>query len=305
MYSLTYPNKNTIILWNSDWIKFIIEMYIEHYVPKLKDSIVLFNPDPSQTIQCAKKYPDHKTIIINLEHNFPCRDNIPNNCSQEWYNYLITQFPYTNEIWDFNIENYIFFEKHNIKEKFIFMPLRYTTWFEKFHSDKEPRYELEFEGVFDMDIRVRALYDLTSPYNDEGARLKFKLANTDEVITKYSDKLDAKWNLDIPHYDYPETINNTRICESICLNRPVICCDLYNIGSHAYFDNLVVYTQNLNPRYIKELVDMEPPQNVAQKFKEMTYLDANYEEYRRKIKDDFEKIANIKIPDSVLRNPLE
>lgn len=304
MYNLTYPDRNIDILWNSDWIKFVVEMCMEHYSQKLSHTALLINPNPAVTVFYKQKYQDQKVILYNLEHHYPCKGLMPNNINKTWYGYLVEQIPYADEIWDFNIEDYIFYERHGAADKFIFMPLRYTTWFERFHSNKEPRYELELEAVFDTQLRVNIIHALTTAYANE-KRLKLKLANTDDMDAKYSDKLDAKWNLDVPHWDDEETINVTRICESICLNKPVICFDLYNVGSHAYFDDLVVYTRDLSSKHVKELVDMDPPQNVAQRFKDMTYLPNNYEEYRRKIKEDFERIANIKIPDSVLRNPLQ
>lgn len=104
----------------------------------------------------------------------------------------------------------------------------------------------------------------------------------------------------MPRYYEPQTINHTRICESICLNKQVICLDIWTKGSREYFKDLIIYDNSCNPFHMKELVDKEPRKDVAQIFKKWTYLDSDYENYKNNIVRDFERIENIKIPNTIL-----
>lgn len=299
-------NNSSHICWEHDGLKFIAQMVIEHYKNILSNVVVIINCcDPGFIRFVKENYPKHKIILYNLEHKYPVKENgLPPHTITQWQDVHFECFRMVDEIWDYNIENYLYFKFHRFNNKFMFKPLRYTTWFEQYISNQEPRYELEFDGVFHSSrIRCDILQSLTSACsNIVGGNnwLKIKIANTTDMETKYLEKQDAKYNLDMPRLDESQTINHTRICESICLNKQVICLTPNKIGSYEYFKDLIIYDNNVNPFHIKELVDKEPRKDVAQIFKKWTYLDSDYENYKNNIVQDFERIENIKIPNTIL-----
>lgn len=280
MYYMNYPN-NVTIIWSSDWIKAIVEMCIEHYIPKLKDTCLMINTcDKHQMVQYRQNNPNQRVILYNLEHKYPLDEyGKPHYCSLEWECYFKQYMTLIDEVWDFNIENKQYFESIGFKDRFKFMPLRYTTWFEQFRIDTKPHFDLEFEGVFDSNLRLDIFRQLTSPVSD-GKCIRLKIANTEDVQVKYKEKQDAMYCLDIPHYDTPETINATRIHEAICLNRPVIVYDRYNVSNPNYFKDLCIYINNMNTQLIYQLTQKEAPKDIAERFKEMTYTDTAFELYR-------------------------
>jgi hypothetical protein len=277
---MNYPN-NVTILWNSDWVKAVVEMCIEHYVPKLKDTCLMINTCNEQhMVQYKQANPNQKIILYNLEHKYPLDAyGKPHCCSLEWEHYFRGYMTLIDEVWDFNIENKEYFDSIGFGDRFKFMPLRYTSWFERFITDHTPHYDLEFEGVFDTDFRLNAFRKLTTTV-DDGKCMRLKIANTENVQVKYWEKQDAKYCLDIPHYDYPETINATRIHEAICLNRPVIVYDHWNVGSRKYFGDLCIYVDTLDTQRLYQLTQQEPPRDIANRFKELTYTDDAFERYR-------------------------
>lgn len=180
----TQLNNNSHICWEQDGVKYIAEMIIEHYKDILDNTIVIINCCDIGFIKFVKEnYPNHKLILYNLEHKYPVKENgLPPRTAQQWQDVHFECFRIVDEIWDYNIENYVYFKRHGFDNKFIFIPLRYTTWFEQFISNQEPRYELEFDGVFcDSEIRCKILSSLTNVCsNIVGGNnwLKIKIANT-------------------------------------------------------------------------------------------------------------------------------
>jgi len=301
-FNLVVGNNN--IIWNSDVLKAIVEMCLEHYIPKMKDTCLCVDfSNPVYITNWKKIHPEQKIIFYNLEHKYPLdENNNPHNCSQEWNNFFKGTVPgLFDEIWDFNIENYVFWESLGLADKFRFMPLRYTTWFEQFRQNITPHYDIEFEGIFTTVRRLQSLATLTCPVAiNQSQCIRLKIANTSDPSVKYMEKQTAKYCIDLPQYDNPETINSTRIHECICMNRPVIVYDEYKAGSRKYWDDLCIYIENLSNVDVWNITHQEPRTDVADVYKGRTYTDDAFQQYRKEIKEDFEKINNIKIPDSVL-----
>lgn len=303
IFNCDVSNNNNII-WNTDVIKAVVEMCLEHYMPKMKDTCLCVDFSNHAYINAWKKiHPEQKIIFYNLEHKYPLDQNgDPNNCSPEWNRMFKNTVPgLFNEVWDFNIENYGFWVTLGMGEKFRFTPLRYTTWFEQFRQNIIPHYDIEFEGLFTRARRLQSLAILTYPVAVNQCQcLRLKIANTPDPTIKYIEKQTAKYCIDMPQYDDPETINSTRIHECICMNRPVIVYDAYKVGSRKYWDDLCIYVEKLSTDNIWNITHQEPRTDVADVYKSRTYTDEAFQQYRKEIKEDFEKIDNIKIPDSVL-----
>lgn len=311
--SLLFPEKqfncvignNNNVVWNSDVLKAVVEMCFEHYIPKMKDTCLCVDfSNPAYINAWKKSHPEQKIIFYNLEHKYPLdENNNPYNCSQEWNKFFKGTVPgLFDEIWDFNIENYVFWESLGLADKFRFMPLRYTTWFEQFRKETTPRYDIEFEGLFTRTPRLKMIMMLTCPVAvNQTQSLRVKIANTPDPAVKYEEKQDARYCIDYPQYEQSETINSTRIHECICLNRPVIVCDIYKVGSRKYWDDLCIYLEEPLTINLWNLTREEPRKDVAEVYKNRTYTDESFQQYRKEIKEDFEKIENIQIPDFVLQ----
>lgn len=299
-----YFDNNVDVLWDNDLFKSVVEMTIEHYTPYIKDTAILINTDASdydEIVQYKQKHPEQKIILYNLEHKYPViSPGKLNCCTDEWCVIFEKFMTLIDEVWDYNIENYGYFESIGYGHIFKFMPLRHTSWFTQFIRNDIPKnYHIEFEGAFDTDMRLACICNLTTPGN-YGNMISFKLANTQDQVLKFFEKQNALFCLDIPHYNYPETINALRIFECICLNQPVIIFNPYNIGSRKYFENMVVYVDNLTPGAILQAIDKGAPEGVAGQFASLTHNDPDFDVYKRKILEDFRKISGEDIPDSVL-----
>lgn len=289
MYDLRFEDRNVDVLWYNDYVKPIVEMCIEHYVPHFNNVCLMVNSPPNDdTYSYIRKHPNQYYIYYNLEHKYPLYGNKPKYDSENWNNIFLTFMNYVNEVWDYNIENKDFFDINGYGDKFLFKPLRYTKWFDNFTEEHKPNFDIEFEGSFTTNTRFKLIQVLTKPSIDTGKSLKFKLANTDDVTVKYKEKQDAKYCIDLPHYNYPQTTNATRIYESVCLNKQVIVYDKWNVGSRKYFGNLCLYIDDIHD--IFNIVKTEPKSNVKDIFKEWTYTDKAYNEYIQAIENDFNSI---------------
>lgn len=274
----------------------------EHYIWHLHDTYIGVDAS-DELIQFKKEHPGIKIILYNLEHKYPqTSPGVLPNCSQGWLGYFKMVMEYVDEVWDFNIENYIYFRDIGHGAKFKFVPLRYTTYFERFDIYREPCYDLEFEAIFDTTIRMRLINTLSMPVNIDGQdrRVNYKICNTDDCRIKYREKVDARWGFDFPHYDFPETINCFRIFEYICLNRQPIVYDPYKITSKEYFGDLPIYIDELTVPVLYDVIHGTPRADVAERFRRMTYTPDAYEQYRRCIVNDFINTMGIQVPDTVL-----
>ena len=299
---IEWNDTNSIVFWDNDFFESEVEMVGEHYASILANTAIFVNTfanDDGFIKQHMKEHSEQKLILYNLEHKYPLES--PGKvqcCDWKWtkiFNEYVQNF---DEIWDYNIEDYMYFHSIGCGQKFRFKPLRYTTWFEQFHKDKEPNYDVEFEGAFDTNTRSKCIRDLTRPTS---RKIKLKIANTNNQLVKFQEKLDAKFCLDLPHYNWPEAYAaRVRLFECICLGKPVITYDHNLVGSKKYFEDMVIYTDQLYQHVIYDIISSNIPTNVSQKFKQLTYNNMDYEIYKRSIFDDFVKISNENIPEFVL-----
>ena len=297
-------DKNVDVLWDNDLFKSVVEMTMEHYVSDAKDIAILINVnamDYEYVNNYKQNHPEQKIILYNLEHKYPLiSPGRVECCSIEWCKIFERFMTLIDEVWDYNIEDYMYFESIGYGHIFKFKPLRYTSWFKQFIRETPKIYDVEFEGAFDTETRLECIRNLTTP-STYGKMIRFKLANVQDQYIKFLEKQSAIFCLDIPHYNYPETYaGRIRIFECLCLNLPVIIYDKNMVGSRKYFDGMAVCVSELASKFILNVVESGAPQNVAQIFKEMTYTNEAYDKYRRDILEDFRRISGENIPDSVL-----
>lgn len=300
MISIENIGENFIEIDKDWWTGCIYDLINEHYINYLHDIYIGVNVS-TEIMKFKHKHPNTKTILYNLEHKYPQPEpGILLNCSNEWLEYFKYLMQFIDEVWDFNIENYEYFRDIGCGDKFRFVPLRYTTYFEQFHPKQAPRYDIEFEASIDTQIRKEMLKILTSHINGVLKRIDFKICNVESCNTKYLEKLDARYGLDFPHYDFPETFNCFRIFEYLCLNIQPIVWDPYGVTSNEYFGDLAIYIDDFTTPILYGITRQEPRKDVAQVFKDWTYTPSAFEEYRKRIVMDFVTRTGTQVPDSVL-----
>lgn len=284
-------------IWGDWGLDCIYHMLDEHFFNKETNIVVTM--EVTLVPRLKEKYPDNKIILYNLEHKYSIDGDRPYNCNQFWADVYKNGVQLADEIWDFNIENFYYHKLIGAGDKFKFVPFRYTTWFEQYRQDIIPSYDIEFEGNMITPIRQHILTTICNDTSDHN-KISFKLANTYNLETKLREKQDARFGFDFPHWDFPETFNAFRVYESICINRQPIIFDPFGVTSKEYFKDLPIYIGYLSPQSIWDATRQEPRMDVAEKFKEMTYTDEAYEQYRRNIVEDFRQRTGMEVPDSVL-----
>lgn len=289
-----HPSNNILTNKGYDCIYHIFD---EHFIGLESNTIVTTEVVLISTLK--QKYSNYKIVLYNIEHKSTVLEGHPTNCNKYWDDKYREGVSYADEIWDFNIENFHYHKLIGAGDKFRFVPFRYTTWFERYKQDIIPSYDIEFEGKFDTPIRKQVLSTLCGETN-ELKKITFKICNTYDPETKLKEKQDARFGFDFPHWDFPETFNAFRVYESICINRQPIIFDPFGVTSKEYFKDLPIYIGHLSPKSIWDATRKEPCMDVAEKFKEMTYTDEAYEQYRRNIVEDFRQRTGMEVPDSVL-----
>lgn len=284
---------NTII-WGSHKLDCIPEMLKEHFLQNYHNSLFVISTH-GVDVEYINKFRNcgGNVIYYNLEHRYPIMDPSTGNPTMSMIKYEKEYFGIFDELWDFQIENKQYYHILGYDNKFKFIPLRYTTWFEHFITNDPPKYMLEFEATFHTKKRQDLIKIIsTNPYVEWAG--SYKIANHIDVNIKYHEKQDAKFNLDIPQLDFPETINTFRIYESICLNKQCIVYDEYKCGTRRYFDDLCIYLENFTPEILWSTTLQIPRTDVSIKFKEMTFEDHCYKQYIYDIINDFDKKSHAK-----------
>lgn len=309
MYNCQTANNN-ILCFASDAIKSAVECHIEH--EKDTDSVIMFNTgfDEYYYLHQNNLFEGKKAIYYDLEHKCPIDENGQMSfCSVEWTNNFNKILETYNEIWDFQLENYEYFKFHKLDKLFRFKPLRYTTWFKQFYEDIVPKYDIQLECVVDTQTRMNVFMVLTNePYRilEDGdvernnPRISIKMTNTFNAELKLREKNDCLYGIDFPHYDTPCTINCFRIYEYICMNKPVIVWDRDRLSSRNYYGDLCVWVDDFNTWDLKKITQTQPRKDVAETYKQMTYLDKDYDEYRLNIIRDYKNKTGISVPDYVM-----
>lgn len=299
-------------IFNSVWITAAFEMACEHW--NKQDNLSVFvgtsfeDLDNYKNNGCVSK--KLKYAYYNFEHKCPIDENghLPY-CNDWWTGKFNEMWGFYDEIWDFQIENYEYFKFHGFGKKYRFKPLRYTSCLERFHSNGPSDYDFQFECVVDTKTRKEILNVLTSiptkgvdwdNYEVDLPRMNVLMSNTNNHETKFFEKERCKYGIDFPHYDTPCTINTYRIFEYLCMNKPVVVWDRDKLSSRNYFGNLCIWLEDFNAWDLKQIAKQEPRTDIAETFRQMTYSDKDYDEYRLNIIRDYKERTGITVPDLVM-----
>lgn len=299
----------TPIYYASDWIESVCYMYDEHY-GDMSENVFCINIGIEDMQSIRKNNPNGKIVLVNLEHKHPIdeRGSVPY-CNEHWtgvFNNMVREL--VDEVWDFQIENFAYFRHHNLESKYRFRPLRYTTWFDKYKTPVEPKYDIQMECVFDTNTRMWVANVLTQePYKIQGdiiykmgGRLTINITNTDKSEEKFRAKNECRYGFDAPHYDTPCTSNCTRIYEYVCMNKPVIVWDRDKTTSREYFRDLCTYIDDFSAWNVKLITNQKPRNDIAETYRQMTFSQKDYIEYCGNIIREHCDRTGEKIPDSVM-----
>ena len=121
---------SNIVLYPTTAVEGIAQMVLEHFFHEgVENTCVIINSLFDYDQFKSKGY---RIIHYNLEHKYPIKDKCPLHNGQNWEDYYKPFIDKSDEIWDFNIENYDYYNENGYGDKFVFVPLRYTSWFEQF-----------------------------------------------------------------------------------------------------------------------------------------------------------------------------
>lgn len=304
-----WDNKENLYVYSSNVMLPVINFVMEY--EEESNKIIMFNTgfDEFYNIKKCEDIKNKKLVYYNFEHKYPIDPNGQMKfCSKNWtdnFNKILEQY---DEIWDFQIENYEYFVYHKLSSKFKFYPMRYTKWFEQYVKKINPNYDLQFECVVDTNTRKYMLNVLTNePCRklengdyETRERISIKMTNTFNTALKLNEKNDCRYGFDFPHYDSPCTINNVRIYEYLCMNKPVIVWDRDKITSRKYFNDLCVWIDDFTTWNIKQETIKTPKNNISEIFKKMTSNKNDYNFYVYEIVKDYKETKGITIPDTSL-----
>lgn len=302
MFTSFTPNNN-LLIFPSDAVKSVAEMFIEHYDKMFNKSVIAINIGDMSIKQWLNDngFGEYKYILYNLEHKWPA-GYVLNSKWRNIFDFIIDQ---VDMVLDFQIEDYIYFKTIGFENKFRFFPLRYTGWFEQFiNKNIQKDYELQFEGVIDTNTR-RDILSVLAGIPCYGAevldQINLLVTNTFDQTLKFNEKQRCKFCLDAPHYDYGETINTLRIFENLCLNCPTIVYDKYG-ESMNYFGDLIftIKHDDFTTYNLKKLIMNTEPNKPASGFKLLTYNDSNFKDYQKDLLQEFTTKYGIQIPRDVL-----
>ena len=290
--SVNLGNNSSVFTW--DTLNPVVLMMKEHY--NFNDTWININ------LTASYGHNLKRGIFYNFEHVWPF-DLYAKRCNPEFLIAIAKALKTFDHILDFQIENYERYMVDGLESKFRFVPLRYTSFFKKFDiiSYENRPFDLQFECAIDTNIRQNIFNKLThNPFNSLSSLVTYTYGI--DYIQKIKTKTMAKYGIDFPHYNEPETINTFRIWEYACLNMPVILIDPHNMTSTKYFENNIVKTfgVDFNPADIKEVYKQYYDYGGENIFEKLTYKDTDYDNYRLEIIKDYYDRTHVAIPDSVM-----
>ena len=256
-------------------------MFKEHYdKPEYADTLFLINTilwwDDKQNCYHQfnrEDFTETRRIYYNLEH---AADTIPQE-QQSLKEYIMT-FGLT-EIWTFepNIENW---DCGLIPIKFV--PLRYTSLLEKSNLDVEKKFDLGFIGIVGSpgySPRRNEFFDkyIQTPQIDFSIKILngFTISELKDELANCKFVLDSKRNY---RHSMP---NQVRLFEHLCLGHTV----LSEKSDMNVFPGMVYEWNDIFE--LNNLIKTVQPEDMSLRYKEMTYSDDAYLNYKYYIMKTF------------------
>ena len=244
-------------------------MIQEHYDNvNYDDTLFLVNTYSSYLDLQKPEYNQHRCIYYNLEHNDDFDNNQKDKALEQIYNYKIT------EIWSMEPNCELWDSDLGVK----FMPVRYTSYLKNNVIKQSNKFDLGFVGLpVNYGYAPRRIELLNNLYFSDDVDLSLKILagyNINELCDEFS---NCKFVLDT-HRNYRHSMQNqVRIFEHLCLGHTV----LSEKSTYNMFPGLIYEFENV--QQLNDLAHTVEPQDFSEEYKEMTYTDEAYDEYRQKI----------------------
>lgn len=247
-------------------IKYMLQ---EHYdIPEYDDTIFMVNTATSYSYLDLSNCHQHRCIYYNFEHS--CDFDIDDKRIFEDY---IKRYQIT-EIWSFEPNCEVWDTDMGIK----YMPPRYTTYIKKQEYPKTNKFDLGFVGVIGSANACPRRNDFLEKYlYDNKYDFSLKIMNGYNITELQDEFATCRFVLDT-HRNYRHSMQNqVRIFEHICLGHTVFS----EKSDYNIFPGLIYEWENIDE--LNDLIHTVEPQDFSEKYKEMTYTNEAYENYKNEM----------------------
>lgn len=245
-------------------------MVQEHYDNEnYNDTLFLINTCYSGYINLnTPEFNQHRCIYYNFEHS----DDLNLKQRVDVQNYLKVNM--VTEVWSMEPNNELFDGDMGVK----YMPVRYTSLIKKNKYNKEPLFDLGFIGIVGSNEYSPRRNNFFGRYIlDENIDFSIKIMNGYSISEMKDELSNCRFILD-SHRTYLDNMQNqARIFEHICLGHTV----LSEKSNYNIFPGLIYEWENIDE--LNNLIKTVEPQDFSEQYKEMTYTDEAYENYREYI----------------------
>ena len=238
-------------------------MVQEHYdIPEYNDTLFLINTVSEWYFHHE---PQHRCIYYNLEHNADIDIADKKKLNQYLKDNGVT------EVWSTEPNCEVFDIDLGVR----FMPVRYTTYIKKQEISKPKFFDLAFVGILGSDKyapRRNKFFEqyIGNPFLD----FSVKILNGHLLNELQDEFANCKFILD-SHRNYKHNMQNqVRIFEHICMGHTV----LSEKSDYNMFPGLIYEWENIEE--LNDLVHTIQPEDFSEKYKELTYSNEAYENYR-------------------------
>lgn len=248
-------------------------MVQEHYdTPDYEDTLFFINTiyffDETMELIKEKDFKQHRRIYYNFEH---AGDSNADEVVISKYRF--EKFGIT-EVWTFEPNNETFDTDLGVK----YMPVRFTEYITKAYYDKPKKFDLGFVGIVGSNGYSPRRNNLFNDYilNSE-CDFSMKIMNGYQIMDLKDDFLDCRFAFDSKRNYRHNMQNQVRIFEHICMGHTV----LSEKSDYNIFPGLIYEWETIDD--LNNLIHTVEPQDFREQYKEMTYSDEAYEEYRNAI----------------------
>lgn len=245
-------------------------MVQEHYNNKnYDDTLFLINTCYSGDIDLNKPEFNHKRCIY---YNFEHSDDLKLSQREDVQNYLKNNK--VTEVWSMEPNNELFDGDLGVK----YMPVRYTSLIKKNEYTREPLFDLGFIGIVGSNDYSPRRNNFFGEYIlDKDLDFSIKIMNGYSISELKDELSNCRFILD-SHRTYLDNMQNqVRIFEHICLGHTV----LSEKSDYNIFPRLIYEWENI--KELNYLIKTIKPQDFSEAYKEMTYTNDVYENYRNSI----------------------
>ena len=244
-------------------------MIQEHYDnANYDDTLFLVNTYSSVFNLQGPEYNQHRCIYYNLEHgnDFNCKQR--EHALEEIRKCMIT------EVWSMEPNCELWDSDLGIK----YMPVRYTSYLKNNAVKQDNKFDLGFIGLpVNSNYAPRRIELLNQLYFTPEVDISLKILSGYGINELCDELSNCKFVLDT-HRNYRHSMQNqVRIFEHLCLGHTV----LSEKSEFNMFPGLIYEFENV--QQLNELIHTVEPQDFSEKYKEMTYSDEAYEEYRKRL----------------------